>query len=280
MTTLSSSPSPSRLTRCFVALRAQRRTAFVAFLTGGDPDWETSATLLKTLPTCGVDVVEIGMPFSDPMADGAAIQEANSRALAAGATMAGTFTLVEAFRAAWPEVPVVLMGYVNSVLHYGITAFMDKARAVGVDGLILVDLPPEEAAEFREPAHDAGLAMISLVAPTTQPPRLQTVLRAAQGFVYYVTVAGTTGQKTALAEQVAQSLAVMRAHTPLPIVAGFGVSTPEHVQALRGQADGIVVGSAIIRRIAANLDSQGKARPDLVNDVADFVRTLAAPLED
>ncbi|HEY0526616.1 MAG TPA: tryptophan synthase subunit alpha [Stellaceae bacterium] len=267
-----------RLARRFAALRAQGRAGLVTYFTAGDPDAETFARLLAGLPAAGADVIEIGMPFSDPMADGPAIQAAGLRAIEAGMTLRGTLALVRAFRerSGDVETPIVLMGYYNPIYRYGVPAFVADARAAGVDGLIVVDLPPEEDEELCIPAQAAGLDFVRLATPTTIGARLPVVLRRAGGFVYYVSIAGITGTRSPSTEAVAEAVARLRAATDLPIAVGFGIRTPEQAAAIARVADAAVVGSALVQRLADNLDADGRARPGLVDAVLADVRALAA----
>ncbi|MDE2030241.1 MAG: tryptophan synthase subunit alpha [Alphaproteobacteria bacterium] len=266
----------SRIGTRFAALKSANRAAFIPFVTAGDPDLATFAEILAGLPKAGCDVIEIGMPFSDPMADGPAIQQANLRAFGAGIKLGKILGLVADFRKTDDETPIVLMGYANPILFYGAEKFLDDAKASGVDGLILADLPPEEDAEFRAPAQKRGLDFIRLVTPTTDEARLKILLENAGGFLYYVSVAGTTGVKQANAETVGRAIAAIRPHTKLPVAVGFGITTPEQARAIAKVADGVVVGSAIVNRIASNLDADNKPRPGLVADILGFVATLAA----
>ncbi len=265
----------ARIARRFEALHHAGRGGLVTFITAGDPDPETSLALLRGLPAAGADVMELGMPFSDPMADGPAIQAASLRAIKAGMTLAGTLDLVARFRDGDGETPVVLMGYFNPVYSYGVDRFLHDAREAGVDGLIVVDLPPEEDDELCLPAVAAGLSFIRLATPTTDDARLPAVLTCTSGFVYYVSITGTTGAASAADSVIGEAVARLRRHTHLPVAVGFGIKTPEQVGRVAAQADAAVVGSAIVQRIAANLDDSGAARPGLVEDVLGMVRDLA-----
>ncbi len=265
-----------RLKERFARLAAEGRGGLVAFVTAGDPDRATSLAIVRGLAASGADVIELGMPFSDPMADGPAIQASSSRALAAGATMAATFAIVREFRAGDSSTPVVLMGYANPLYAFGLDAFVAEARDAGVDGLIVVDLPPEEADALVHAARTAGVEVIFLIAPTTGEDRMARVLENAGGFVYCVSITGITGTKKARTDEVAQAVARVRRHTGLPVAAGFGITTPAQAAAVAGVADAAVVGSAIVERIAAHLDAQGRARDDLVPAVLGFVGELAA----
>jgi tryptophan synthase alpha chain len=256
----------TRIDSRFARLRAERRKAFVAFVMAGDPDFETSLAVLRGLPDAGVDLVELGMPFTDPMADGPAIQRAGQRALAGGQTMDRTLAMVRAFRERDAETPVVLMGYYNPIYSRGVPRFLDEATEAGVDGLIVVDLPPEEDDELCLPAQAAGLNFIRLATPTTDDRRLPSVLTNTSGFVYYVSITGITGAAAADAAAVAPEVARIKAATPLPVCVGFGIRTPEAAAAIAAVADGAVVGSAIVDKIGAG---------DSPVAVLAFVRSLA-----
>ncbi len=240
----------SRLQSRFAELKQQNRAALVTFVTAGDPDYATSLSILKGLPAAGADVIELGMPFTDPMADGPAIQLANIRALGGHQDMIKTLQMVREFRAGNSDTPLVLMGYFNPIHHYGVPRFIEEAKAAGVDGLIVVDLPPEHNEDLCDPAQAAGLDFIRLTTPTTDDARLPTVLNGSSGFVYYVSVAGVTGAGAATLEHVEQAVARLRRHTDLPISIGFGIRTPEHAATIARLADGVVVGSALIDQIA------------------------------
>ncbi|MGF1658692.1 MAG: tryptophan synthase subunit alpha [Rubrimonas sp.] len=241
----------SRLTACFDRLRAENRVAFVAYVMAGDPDHETAIEIAKGLPGAGVDVIELGLPFTDPMADGPAIQAAGQRALAAGATLLSTLATARAVRDAHPDTPIVLMGYYNPIYARGVDRFLKEAVEAGVDGLIVVDLPPEEDEELCLPAAAAGLHFIRLATPTTDDARLPQVLRNASGFVYYVSIAGITGAAAANAAQVGPQVARIKAQTDLPVCVGFGVRTADAAAEMAKVADGVVVGSAIVSMIGA-----------------------------
>ena len=260
----------------FAALKAEGRAGLVTFLTAGDPDPATSRRLVKGLPHAGADLIEIGMPFSDPMADGPAIQAAGLRALRAGMTLAGTLALVREFRTEDDATPIVLMGYYNPIYRYGVPRFLRDAKAAGVDGLIVVDLPPEEDVELCIPALETGLDFIRLAAPTTDDARLPAVLARSSGFVYYVAITGITGTKSAAADSVAAAVARLRRHTDLPLAVGFGIKTAEQAAAVARIADAAVVGSALVQRLAAHLDASGRAAPRLVDAVLGDVEALAA----
>ncbi len=241
----------TRIDDTFSRLRAEGRKAFVAYVMAGDPDFETSLALVRGLPGAGVDVIELGLPFTDPMADGPTIQAAGQRALAAGQTVARTLALARAFRASDTTTPIVLMGYYNPIYARGVDRFLAEAKAAGIDGLIVVDLPPEEDDELCLPAQAAGLDFIRLATPTTDDRRLPAVLRNTSGFVYYVSITGITGAAAARAEDVAPDVARIKAATDLPVVVGFGIRTPEAAEAIARVADGCVVGSAIVAQVGA-----------------------------
>lgn len=240
----------SRLQSRFAELKQQNRAALVTFVTAGDPDYASSLEILKGLPAAGADVIELGMPFTDPMADGPAIQLANIRALAAKQNLPKTLQMVREFRVTDSSTPLVLMGYYNPIFAYGVERFIADAKESGVDGLIIVDLPPEHNDELCEPAQAAGLDFIRLTTPTTDDQRLPTVLNGSSGFVYYVSVAGVTGAGAATMDHVEQAVARLRRHTDLPLCIGFGIRTPEHAADVARRADGVVVGSALVDQIA------------------------------
>lgn len=265
----------TRITRCFARLTEKNRKAFVAFLTGGDPDFDTSRQLICGLPQAGVDLIEIGIPFSDPMADGPAIQASSQRALRNGMTLVKTLQLVRHFRENDDTTPIVLMGYYNPIYRYGADRFVHECVSSGVDGLIIVDLPPEEDEELCEPALTAGLHWIRLVTPSTDDGRIDAVLHNVSGFVYYISVLGVTGTRRAMADHVNQAVERLRNYTELPIAVGFGIKTPEHARSVAERADGIVVGSAIVELVKSNLDEDGKPGAELVGKVHDFVRQIA-----
>lgn len=259
----------------FKKLRNQSRGGLITFITAGDPDLATCAEILGGLPASGADLIELGMPFSDPMADGPAIQAANQRALRAGATLEKTLRLVADFRAQDPDTPLVLMGYFNPIYQYGVEAFTAAAVDAGVDGLIVVDLPPEEDAELCAPAIDAGLNWIRLVAPTTDNARLPVVLDRASGFVYHVSITGITGTRSAAVDRVRADVDRIRTHTRLPVAVGFGIRTSAQTAEIAQIADAAVVGSAVIEQIA---DRLGETRSRVVESVHRFVAGLAAGL--
>ncbi len=265
----------SRISTRFAALKAQGRGALVTFLEGYDPDPATSMAILRGLPGAGADVIEIGVPFTDPMADGPSIQKGGLRALKAGATLAGVLAMVRDFRKEDSATPIVLMGYYNPILSYGVDRFCVDAAASGVDGLIIVDVPPEEADEVEPQAKAKGLDLIRLVAPTTDEERLPRVLAATSGFVYYVSITGITGTRSASTADLAAAVPRLRPHTDLPICIGFGIRTPEQAAEAARLADGAVVGTALVDTLAASLDEQGHAKPDTVRKVLDQVRALA-----
>ena len=278
MSRTSGSRKESRLTRRFRALRTAGRGGLVTFVTAGDPDLDSSAMLLRQLPSVGADVIELGMPFSDPMADGPAIQASSQRALAAGMTLAKTLAMVGTFREDDKETPVILMGYFNPIYQYGSQNFVEDALTAGVDGLIIVDLPPEEDDELCHPAMTAGLHWIRLVTPTTDDRRMPTVLKNTSGFVYYVSIAGITGTRSASADVIRSAVGRLSQHTDLPVAVGFGIQTPEQVGEVVNDADAAVVGSALVREIERNLNDQGNATQDLVNQVLERVQKLSAVL--
>jgi tryptophan synthase alpha chain len=265
----------ARFDRRFAALRDQGRAAFVTFITAGDPDYETSLAIVRGLPGAGADIIELGMPFTDPMADGPAIQASSQRALKAGQTMIRTLELVRAFRAGDQDTPIVLMGYYNPIYSYGVDRFLGDALAAGVDGLIVVDLPPEEDVELCLPALKAGLSFIRLATPTTDDRRLPAVLANTSGFVYYVSIAGITGTRAPDTAAVTAAVTRIKRHTGLPIAVGFGVRTPDQAAAIAEAADGVVVGSAIVERIAAGLDADGRPGAATAKTVLDFVHEIA-----
>ncbi|MBS0273003.1 MAG: tryptophan synthase subunit alpha [Proteobacteria bacterium] len=264
----------SRIEARFAELKKQNRAAFVPFITAGDPDADTSLAIMEKLPAIGADLIELGAPFSDPMADGPAVQASSLRALKAGATMHKTLEMVRRFRKADNKTPVILMGYYNPIHHYGTAKFARDAAAAGVDGLITVDLPPEEDEVLCVPANAQGIDIVRLLAPTTNDHRLKTVLTGASGFLYYVSVAGVTGTKTFDASEVEAALKRIHAASPLPCCVGFGIKTPEQAGQIARIADGAVVGSAIVDRIRL-LSANGAKAAELVKDVAGFCKSLA-----
>jgi len=264
-----------RLAAKFDLLKREGRGGLVTFVSAGDPNYDTSLKLIQGLPAAGADVIEIGMPFTDPMADGPSIQASSLRALKSGMTLRRTIQLVQEFRAADATTPVILMGYYNPIYSYGVDRFLTDAKAAGVDGLIVVDLPPEEDVELCVPALNAGVNFIRLATPTTDDKRMPTVLQNTSGFVYYVSVAGITGAGSATEDAISGAVERLRRHTDLPVAVGFGITTPDAAAAVARLADAAVVGSAIVNRIAANLDENGLPAPGLIDDVLAFVRTLA-----
>ena len=265
----------TRIDTRFAALKKEGRAALVTFLTAGDPDPMTSLTILKALPETGADVIELGMPFTDPMADGPAIQMASQRALKSGMTLAKTLDLVRAFRTGDDDTPIVLMGYYNPIYIYGVDRFLSDAKSAGVDGLIIVDLPPEEDAELCLPALQAGLNFIRLATPTTDDKRLPAVLANTSGFVYYVSITGITGAAKPDPSRVGEAVARIKRHTALPVAVGFGVRTAEDARAIAANADGVVVGSALVDALRASLDSQGNATAHTARAVTELVSALA-----
>jgi tryptophan synthase alpha chain len=266
----------TRIERRFQELVSAGRGGLVTFTTAGDPDPETSFALLRALPDAGADVIELGMPFSDPMADGPAIQASSLRALKAGMTLRKTLEMVARFREEDQDTPIVLMGYYNPIYSMGVETFVTQAQVAGVDGLIIVDLPPEEDSELCLPAKAKGLHWIRLATPTSDNERLPKVLSNASGFVYYVSIMGITGTRSASAEAVRAAVARLKGHCDLPIAVGFGIKTPEQAAEVARNADAAVVGSALVERVKANLDENAKAKSGLVEDVASLVSTLAA----
>ncbi|HVY99846.1 MAG TPA: tryptophan synthase subunit alpha [Dongiaceae bacterium] len=265
----------TRIERRFADLKAEGRAGLVVFVTAGDPDYATALDLVKALPKAGADVIELGMPFTDPMADGPAIQASSLRALKAGQNMRKTLALVKEFRAGDPATPIVLMGYYNPIYSYGVDGFLKDALAAGVDGLIIVDLPPEEDRELCLPALKAGLNFIRLATPTTDDHRLPKVLTNTSGFVYYVSILGITGTKSASNTDIAKAVQRLKRHTDLPVAVGFGIKTADQARAVAAEADAAVVGSAIVQRIADSLDAAGKATPRTKESVLELVRDLA-----
>jgi tryptophan synthase alpha chain len=268
----------SRIDARFAALRKEGRAGLVTFLTAGDPDLETSARILEGLPAAGADIIELGMPFSDPMADGPAIQAASQRALANGMTLRKTLSLVRRFRDRDQETPIVLMGYYNPIYVYPTESFLDDARAAGVDGLIVVDVPPEADDEVCLPARDRGIAFIRLATPTTDDRRLPRVVANASGFIYYVSITGITGAAAPVASDVHAQVERIKQHTPLPVAVGFGVRTPDQVRDIARGSDGVVVGSALVTKLKETLGPGDAAGPDTVPSVLDLVKSLSQAL--
>ncbi|WP_431283696.1 tryptophan synthase subunit alpha [Humitalea sp. 24SJ18S-53] len=265
----------SRIAARFAALKEQGRGALIPFLEAYDPDPATSMAILRGMPGAGADLIEIGVPFTDPMADGPTVQRAGQRGLKAGATLAGALAMVRDFRAEDDATPVVLMGYFNPIMSYGVDRFCTDAAASGVDGVIVVDVPPEESDMLAPQSAAAGIDMIRLVAPTTGDARLPVVLNASSGFVYYVAITGITGTRSASVADLATAIPRVRAHTDLPIAIGFGVRTPAQAADAVRVADGAVVASALIEKLASTLDAQGRATSGTVRAVLDDVRALA-----
>ncbi|NTJ65238.1 tryptophan synthase subunit alpha [Agrobacterium rhizogenes] len=265
----------ARMDKRFAALKAEGRPALVTYFMGGDPDYETSLGIMKALPEAGADVIELGMPFSDPMADGPAIQLAGQRALKAGQTLKKTLQLAADFRKVDTDTPIVMMGYYNPIYIYGVEKFLDDAIAAGIDGLIVVDLPPEMDDELCIPAIRKGINFIRLATPTTDEKRLPTVLKNTTGFVYYVSMNGITGSALPDPSLVSGAVKRIKQHTELPVCVGFGVKTAEHAKLIGAAADGVVVGTAIVNQIATSLSKDGKATPDTIQAVATLVRGLS-----
>src|SRR5471032_1624058 len=259
----------------FAALRQEGRAALVTFITAGDPDLATSLDILRALPAAGADIIEIGMPFTDPMADGPAIQASGLRALKGGQTMRRTLGLVADFRKGDAATPLILMGYYNPIYVYGVDAFLRDAKAAGVDGLIVVDLPPEEDEELCLPALRAGLNFIRLATPKTDDKRLPAVLANTSGFVYYVSITGITGAAAPDAGKVSAAVARIKRHTQLPVAVGFGVRTAKQARAIAAGAEGVVVGSALVNAVKDSLDKKGKATSRTVRAVTTLVAELA-----
>jgi tryptophan synthase alpha chain len=265
----------TRIDARFAELAKQGRSAFVTFVMAGDPDPKTALDIIKALPKAGADMIEIDMPFTDPMADGPSIQAAGLRALKAGMTLKKTLEMVRGFRKDDDTTPLVLMGYYNPIYIYGVDKFLVDAKAAGVDGLIIVDLPPEEDTELCIPAMKAGLNFIRLATPTTDDKRLPAVLANTSGFVYYVAVTGITGSASADASVVGEAVARIKRHTKLPVCVGFGIRTPEAARAIAERANGSVVGTALVDALKASLDAEDRATPKTVGAVADLVAALA-----
>jgi tryptophan synthase alpha chain len=266
----------TRIDACFAALKREGRAGLVTFVMAGDPDHPTSAAILRALPEAGADIIELGMPFTDPMADGPAIQAAGRRALRAGQNLVKTMELVRDFRSADDATPVVLMGYYNPIYIYGVARFLADAKAAGIDGLIVVDLPPEEDAELCLPALRAGLSFIRLATPTTDDRRLPAVLANTSGFVYYVSITGITGAAAPDAGLVVEAVRRIRRHTALPVAVGFGVRDAASAAAIARGAEAVVVGSALVEKVRLSLDAPGNATPATVAAVTALVAELAA----
>lgn len=265
----------TRIDTRFAELKKQGRSAFVTFVMAGDPDPAASLEIIKALPKAGADVIELGMPFTDPMADGPSIQAAGLRALKAGMTLKKTLELVRGFRKDDDATPIVLMGYYNPIYIYGVDKFLADAKTAGVDGLIIVDLPPEEDDELCLPAMKAGLNFIRLATPTTDDKRLPAVLANTSGFVYYVAITGITGAAAADATAVSEAVARIKRHTKLPVCVGFGIRTPENARAIASHANGAVVGTALVDALKNSLDAEGRATGKTVNAVAELTASLA-----
>ena len=265
-----------RMDKRFADLKAEGRPALVTYFMGGDPDYETSLGIMKALPEAGSDIIELGMPFSDPMADGPAIQLAGQRALKGGQTLKKTLQLAADFRKANDATPIVMMGYYNPIYIYGVEKFLDDALASGIDGLIVVDLPPEMDDELCIPALRKGINFIRLATPTTDEKRLPTVLRNTSGFVYYVSMNGITGSALPDPSLVSGAVRRIKEHTDLPVCVGFGVKTADHAKVIGASADGVVVGTAIVNQVATSLTKDGKATADTVQAVATLVRGLSS----
>jgi tryptophan synthase alpha chain len=265
----------TRIDTRFAELSREGRSAFVTFLMAGDPDTVTSLAIIKALPKAGADVIEIGMPFTDPMADGPSIQAAGLRALKAGMTLKKTLELVRGFRAEDDATPLVLMGYYNPIYIYGVDKFLADAKSAGVDGLIIVDLPPEEDSELCVPALKAGLNFIRLATPTTDDKRLPAVLANTSGFVYYVAIAGITGAASADSTVVGDAVARIKRHTQLPVCVGFGIRTPDAARAIAERSNGAVVGTALVDALRGSLDEEGHATSKTISAVAELTTALA-----
>ncbi|MEP0188383.1 MAG: tryptophan synthase subunit alpha [Nitratireductor sp.] len=268
----------TRIDRRMATLKEQGRPALVTYMMGGDPDYDSALSVMRALPQAGADIIELGMPFSDPMADGPAIQAAGLRALKGGQTLKKTLAMATDFRADDDETPIVLMGYYNPIYSYGVAAFLKDAKAAGIDGLIVVDLPPEMDAELCVPALEAGLNFIRLATPTTDDKRLPTVLQNTSGFVYYVSMTGITGSALPDTSRVGEAVGRIKAHTPLPVCVGFGVKSPEQAAAIAAGAGGVVVGTAIVNTVAATLDADGQRGADPAAAVSSLVASLKAAM--
>lgn len=265
-----------RMEKRFAQLKAEGRPALITYFMGGDPDYATSLGIMKALPGAGSDVIELGMPFSDPMADGPAIQLAGQRALAAGQTLLKTLDLAREFRKQDQDTPIVLMGYYNPIYNIGVETFLDAALEAGIDGLIVVDLPPEMDDELCIPALAKGINFIRLATPTTDDRRMPTVLRNTSGFVYYVSMNGITGSALPDLSKIEEAVRRIKSHTDLPVCVGFGVKTADHAKAIGAAADGVVVGSAIVAQVAGSLTPDGKATEHTISAVTTLVSGLAS----
>jgi tryptophan synthase alpha chain len=266
----------ARMDKKFADLKAEGRPALVTYFMAGDPDYDTALEIMKSLPAAGADVIELGAPFSDPMADGPAIQMAGQRALKAGQTLGKTLQMARDFRKADKTTPIVLMGYYNPIYVYGVDRFLDEAVEAGLDGLIIVDLPAEMDDELCIPALAKGINFIRLATPTTDDRRLPKVLTNTSGFVYYVSMTGITGSALPDPSKIGAAVKRIKAHTDLPVCVGFGVKTAEHARLIGASADGVVVGTAIVNQVATSLDKDGHATPDTVQSVVTFVRGLSS----
>lgn len=266
----------ARMDKCFAGLSDQNRPALVTYFMAGDPDYQSSLAIMKTLPEAGADIIELGMPFSDPMADGPSIQAAGLRSLKAGQTLGKTLQMAQDFRAGDCDTPIVLMGYYNPIYVYGVDRFLEDALAAGIDGLIVVDLPPEMDDELCIPALNSGISFIRLATPTTDDKRLPTVLENTSGFVYYVSMTGITGSALPDTDRVGSAVGRIKEHTKLPVCVGFGVKTGDQAKAIGASADGVVVGTAIVDTIADSLDGSGAATRETVGKVSDLIRSLAS----
>jgi tryptophan synthase alpha chain len=265
----------TRIDTRFADLKREGRAAFVTYVMCGDPDIETSLAIIKALPSAGADIIEVGMPFTDPMADGPSIQAAGLRALKAGTTLKKTLDVIRRFRESDDRTPIVLMGYYNPIYIHGVGAFLNDAKTAGIDGLIVVDLPPEEDDELCIPTLKAGLNFIRLATPTTDDRRLPAVLANTSGFVYYVAVKGITGSAAADAAEVSQAVARIKRHTELPVCVGFGIRTADAARTIAAHADGVAVGTALVDAVRGSLDAQNSATPKTVAAVADTVASIA-----
>jgi tryptophan synthase alpha chain len=269
----------TRIERRFAELKSAGRAALVTFVTAGDPNYDLSLELVRQLPAAGADLIELGMPFTDPMADGPAIQASSLRALRSGMTLKKTLKLVREFRAGDQKTPIILMGYYNPIYSFGVDSFLGEAKSAGVDGLIVVDLPPEEDEELCLPALKAGLNFIRLATPTTDDQRLPAVLRNTSGFVYYVSIAGITGTRSAANADVSAAVARLKRHTQLPVAVGFGIKSAEQAEAIAKAADAAVVGSALVGCIAQHVTADGAAAPQAVTATLALVRELSGGVQ-
>ncbi len=257
----------SRIQTVFSRLKAQNQAGFIPFITAGDPDYNTSLRLLKALPEAGADLIELGMPFTDPMADGPTIQAASLRALKAGQTLQATLDMVAEFREDNQDTPIILMGYYNPIYRFGAEAFLTRCKEVGVDGLIIVDLPPEEDQELYHPAREADIDFIRLLTPTSDQKRLDKILKSASGFLYYVSMTGITGSKEINTDPVNQAINVIKQNTNLPVVVGFGIKTPKHVEAVARFADAVVVGSALVEAVSVAIEENKAVVPAVIEQM-------------